>query len=117
MFDLLKRDAVRLVVGLLAACASLSLNGCWERPKPIPEHTVTVMADINRYQFDGQPMLYDQVQAELQAVAEKYRRSASSNSRAYVKIISQPGADYGRVGELIDYCAGIGLDKIEITGR
>ena len=75
------------------------------------------MTDMNRYIFDGQTMAYDQVQAELQAVADKNRRTTSGNSRAYIKIISQPGADYGRVGELVDFCAGIGLDKIETTGR
>ena len=105
------------MLSALLAIACMGLQGCWNRTDPIPEHTVTVMTDMNRYSFDGQTMAYDQVQAELQAVAEKNRRSSSGNSRAYIKIITQPGADYGRVGELVDFCAGIGLDKIETTGR
>ena len=105
------------MVGVLLSVACMCMQGCWNRPDPIPEHTVTVMTDMNRYIFDGQTMAYDQVQAELQAVADKNRRSSSGNSRAYIKIITQPGADYGRVGELVDFCAGIGLDKIETTGR
>ena len=108
---------MRVMLSALLAAACICLNGCWNRPDPIPEHTVTVMTDMNRYIFDGQTMAYDQVQAELQAVADKNRRTTSGNSRAYIKIISQPGADYGRVGELVDFCAGIGLDKIETTGR
>ena len=108
---------MRAFLGLLLALSCTLLNGCWNRPDPIPQHTVTVMTDINRYQFDGQAMIYDQVQAELQAVADKNRRGATGNARVYLKIITQPGADYNRVGELIDFCASIGLDKIETTGR
>ena len=95
----------------------VTVTGCWGKRDPVPEHTVTVTADPNRYQFDGQIMAYDQVQAELQAIADKYRRGATGNARVYIKIITNPGADYGRVGDLVDWCASIGLDKIETTGR
>ncbi len=108
---------MRPFFGSLLALSCILLNGCWNRPDPIPQHTVTVMTDINRYMYDGQAMIYDQVQAELQEVADKNRRSATGNARVYLKIITQPGADYNRVGELIDFCASIGLDKIETTGR
>jgi hypothetical protein len=108
---------MRLILGVLLVFSCVLLTGCWNRPDPVPQHTVTVLVDVNGYLFDGQAMVYDQVLAELQAVADKNRRSATGNARAYLKIITQPGADYNRVGELIDFCASIGLDKIETTGR
>lgn len=103
---------------LFVALMGLTLGGCmWDKRDPVPEHAVTVTADLNRYLFDGQAMAYDQVQAELQTLADKTRRSTTGNARVYLKIINQPGADYGRVSELVDWCASIGIDKIEISGR
>lgn len=106
-------------VGVLGVtAAALLLNGCiFDKREPVPQHTVTVMPDVNSYAYDGQPMGLDQLEAELQHMAEKNRKVATNNSRAYVKIIHQPGAQWDRTVELVDYCASIGLDKIETTGR
>lgn len=101
-----------------AAVAALALPGCiFDRKEPVPQHTVAVKPDINRYALDGQPMSYDQLEAELKAIADKNRQSATGNARAYVKIITEPGASFDRTMELVDYCSSVGLDKIETTGR
>ena len=107
----------RVAVALLAA-GVLVLSGCiFDRKDPMPQFAVTVTPDANLYLLDGQPMAFDQLQAQLQALADKYRASGTGNARAYVKIITQPGAAYDRSLELIDYCASVGLDKIETVGR
>jgi outer membrane murein-binding lipoprotein Lpp len=101
----------------LLTCGLL-LSGCiFDRKDPVPQFAVTVTPDLNLYLFDGQPMAFDQLQAELKSVADKFRASGTGNARAYVKIITQPGASYDRSLELIDYCASVGLDKIETVGR
>lgn len=107
------------IVGLSALLTAISLlSGCiFDKRQPVPQHTITVTADPSVYAYDGQPMGLDQLEAELKQMAEKNRKEATSNSRAYVKIISQPGARWDRTVELVDYCAGIGLDKIETVGR
>ena len=103
---------------LFAAVAALALPGClFDRKKPVPQHTVTVTPDVNRYALDGQPMAFDQLESELKAIADKERQSATGNARAYVKIITEPGASYDRTIELVDYCSSVGLDKIETVGR
>lgn len=100
------------------AVAAIALPGClFERKKPVPQHTVTVTPDANRYALDGQPMAFDQLEVELKAIADKNRQSATGNARAYVKIITEPGASYDRTVELVDYCSSVGLDKIETVGR
>ena len=107
----------RWAVALLAAGALL-LPGCiFDRKDPVPRFVVTVTPDANLYLLDGQPMAFDQLEAELKALADKYRSSGTGNARAYLKIITQPGASYDRSLELIDYCASVGLDKIETVGR
>lgn len=111
-----------LLPRLLAACmlttACFTLSGClFDKREPVPQHTITVTPELNRYLYDGQPMALDQLEGELKLLADKTRRETTSNARAYVKIISQPGAEWDRTVELVDYCAGIGLDKIETTGR
>ncbi len=106
-----------LSLGLLVSACGL-LNGCiFDKRKPVPQHTITVMADPNNYLLDGQPMGLDQVEQELRLIADKDRREATGNARTYVKIISQQGADWDRTVTLVDYCASVGLDKIETTGR
>lgn len=100
------------------ALAALVLPGCiFDRKEPVPQHTVTVTPDVNRYAFDGQPMGYEQLEVELKALADKNRQSATGNARAYVKIITEPGASFDRTMELVDYCSSVGLDKIETVGR
>ena len=107
----------RWAVALLAPGALL-LPGCiFDRKDPVPRFVVTVTPDANLYLLDGQPMAFDQLEAELKALADKYRSSGTGNARAYLKIITQPGASYDRSLELIDYCASVGLDKIETVGR
>ncbi len=111
------RAAFPLMTVMLAAGALL-LPGCFlDRKKPIPQIAVTVTTDPNRFLLDGQPMGYDQVQSELKAAADRNRQSATGNARAYVKIITDPGASYDVTLSLVDYCASVGLDKVETTGR
>jgi biopolymer transport protein ExbD len=109
--------SVRVACALLAMSALLALPGCFERHEPVPEHVVTVQPDINRYLLDGRPMAYDQLQTELKTIADKTRQSATGNARTYLKVITQPGASFDRSMEIIDYCASVGIDKIETTGR
>ena len=60
----------------------VTVTGCWGRRDPVPEHTVTVTADPNRYQFDGQIMAYDQVQAELTSIAVEPLATPGSISKS-----------------------------------
>lgn len=113
--------AVRWAAGaMLALVVALPvvLSGCmFDRPKPVPQYVVTVQPDVNLYQLDGRPLAYDQLQTELRSIADKNRQSATGNARAYVKIVTQPGASWDRTIEVVDFCATVGLDKIETTGR
>ena len=107
----------RVALALLVTSV-LTLSGCiFDRKDPVPQFAVTVTPDVNLYLLDGQPMAFDQLEAQLKALADKYRASGTGNARAYIKIITQPGASYDRSLELIDYCASVGLDKIETVGR
>ena len=108
---------MRVLALCCVALAAIALPGCWKRKDPVPQHTITVTPDVNRYALDGQPMAFDQLESELKAIADKTRQSGSGNARAYVKIVTEPGAAYDRTIELVDYCSSVGLDKIETVGR
>jgi biopolymer transport protein ExbD len=101
---------------LLMLAALLPLTGCLGSRDPVPSHAVVITADVATYRFDGQPMAIDQLQRELAAVAKSTRRS-DGTVRLLLRIASDPGADYQRTIDLVDWCAGQGLTNIELTTR
>lgn len=114
----MRRIAHFCALSLALVVHAAALTGCMlDRKPPMPQHTISVTPEITRYLYDGQPMAYDQLQAELKSLADKNRQSATGNARVYIKILTEPGASYDRSLELINYCSSIGLDKIETTGR
>ena len=72
----------RVALALLVTSV-LTLSGCiFDRKDPVPQFAVTVTPDVNLYLLDGQPMAFDQLEAQLKALADKYRASGTGNARA-----------------------------------
>ncbi len=109
--------------GLAAIFVALGLllSGCSdaddERALRNPQGAVGVLAGTGQYSFNGQPMDLMQLKAELKTFADDHRHEGLNNSRVRIRITTAAEADWTRTTELIDYCAGIGVDKVEATGR
>jgi len=111
---------MRLITAMLAV-VGLLLSGCTsaeeERALANPVGKVAVLSAPGAYAFDNQPMDLQQLKAELKTFAEAHPHLGLHNSRVRIRIVTAADADWNRTTEIIDYCAGIGVDKVEATGR
>ena len=98
-----------LVAGLLTFTA-----GCMdEERKPIPIITIEILAESGAFMLNQQRMDEAALHVELRRIADENRRPLTNTSRAYVRIVTQVGADEARKATVVDFCVSVGLDKIE----
>jgi len=111
---------MRLITAMLAV-VGLLLSGCAsdedERALRNPVGKIEVLSGASSYAFNGQPMDLLQLKAELKTFADDHHHDGLDNSRVRIRIVTAADADWIRTTEIIDYCAGIGVDKVEATGR
>jgi hypothetical protein len=110
------RAARTLRCGLLASCliaSAMGLPGCILTPrKPTPVITVEVVAHEGVLRVNGSAMNDRQAHEELRQLAEQ-NRDRDGHVDAVIRLSSEATADYDRVRDLEDYCASLGLVRIE----
>jgi biopolymer transport protein ExbD len=103
---LLRLAAIALLVAAFAGC------GSDEHREAPPQITIQVLDKPGQYLLDGKKLFTADLQAELQRLADKYRRPTINTSRAYVVIYYPSTARYSRVQDLMGWCGQVGLDKV-----
>jgi biopolymer transport protein ExbD len=96
-----------------------ALAGCGEVEKREAPHQITiqVLDKPGQYLLDSKKLFTAELQAELQRLADKYRRPTINTSRAYVVIYYPSTSNYNRVQDLMGWCGQVGLDKVTAQVR
>ena len=100
---------------LLAALVLLVGCGQDEREPP-PTIVIQVLDQPGAYLLGGKRLFTAELQAELQTLADKYRRSTGT-SRALVQVYHPRSVRYKRVQDLLGWCGQVGLDKVTVAVR
>ena len=95
-------------VMVMMVCAGCSMD---DRETP-PQITIQVLDKPGQYFLDGKKMFTSDLQAELQRLADKYRRPTTNTSRASVVVYYPSTTPYHRVQDLMGWCGQVGLDKV-----
>lgn len=99
----------RLLAALMVLIACI---GCGEERDPPPQITIQILDKPGQYFLDDKKMFTSDLQAELQRLADKYRRPTTNTSRASVVIYYPNATPYHRVQDLMGWCGQVGLDKV-----
>ncbi len=104
-----------LLAALIAALVLLAGCGADEREPP-PTIVIQVLEQPGVYLLAGKRLFTSELQVELQALADKYRRSTGT-SRAIVQVYYPSTVRYKRVQDLLGWCGQVGLDKVTVAVR
>ncbi len=101
----------------LLILALLALAGCPDPldRDPMPVVTVTATADPSFYQVGARLMGPAEARAELARIADAGRRQVTGSARMMVRIRTTPGADYGQVGQVVQWCQELGIQQVEMV--
>jgi biopolymer transport protein ExbD len=102
---MMRRIAIIVAAALLCGCED-------NERKPIPVIEVVILDQAGTYRIDGRTLYESALRDELQAIADKYRRPATGNCRAYVRVSHGRTVGFDRVQHVMDLCQGVGLDKV-----
>jgi len=102
---------LRLLAALvvLVACTGC---GVLDEREPPPQITIQMLDKPGQYFLDGKKVFTSDLQAELQRLADKYRRPTTNTSRANVVVYYPSTTPYHRVQDLMGWCGQVGLDKV-----
>lgn len=106
---------MRLLLAAIAALILLVGCGPEEREHP-PTIVIQVLEQPGAYLLAGKRLFTSDLQSELQALADKYRRSTGT-SRALVQVYYPSTVRYKRVQDLLGWCGQVGLDKVTVAVR
>lgn len=107
---MLRLIAALMLLVMLAGCAE-------EGREPPPQISIQVLDKPGQYILDGKKLYTADLQAELQRLADKYRRPTINTSRAYVVVFYPSTTPYKRVQDLMGWCGQVGLDKVSAQVR
>jgi len=97
--------------------ALLLLTGCGQDERePPPTIVIQILGQPGTYLLGGKRLFTADLQAELQILADKYRRSTGT-SRAFVQVYYPSSVRYKRVQDLLGWCGQVGLDKVTVAVR
>ncbi|MFM2092195.1 MAG: hypothetical protein RLZZ127_2684, partial [Planctomycetota bacterium] len=96
---------------VLVFAAMLALAGCPDPldRDPMPVVTVTATADPSFFQVGARLMGPAEARAELARIADGSRRQVTGTARMVVRIKTAPGADYGQVDQVVQWCKELGI--------
>jgi hypothetical protein len=103
---------------LVLVVLALLLGGCGPLDRePVPVIQINVPEHPPQIAINGRWFSQEDAQAELQVLADRYRRPTTGSARAYVRIWHHPRADYDRVQLVSGWCQRMGLDKVTVLER
>lgn len=108
---------MRAALTALACLLACAFGGCGPEREPVPVVVIQVLEQPGVYLLDGKRMFTADLQAELQAIADKHRRPTTGTSRCTVQIYYPSNVRYGRVQDLLGWCGRVGLDKVTAQVR
>lgn len=94
---------------LFVGCAS-------DEREPPPVIVIQILEQPGAYLLADKRLFTSDLQVELQALADKYRRSTGT-SRARVQVYHPSTVRYKRVQDLLGWCGQVGLDKVTVAMR
>jgi biopolymer transport protein ExbD len=108
----------RALIAAVLAGALLLIAGCGaEEREPPPTIVLQVLEQPGTYLLQGRRLFTGELQVELQALADKYRRATTGTSRAIVQVYYPSTVRYKRVQDLLGWCGQVGLDKVTVHVR
>jgi hypothetical protein len=106
---------MRRLAVLLLALAATGCDAPKERAAELPPVVVVrIEAGADRCSLDGRPMNEGELRLALSRMVEGDKRADRTGSRATVRLVAAPGADLRRVDDLMAYCQGLGINRIEL---
>jgi biopolymer transport protein ExbD len=107
------RMTALLLLGVLVC-----IGGCGDDGrKPPPEVVIQVLDQPGSYLYAGNLVHEAELRAQLQELADRYRRPTTNTSRAVVRIYHPTNVAYSRLQGLISWCGDVGLDKVTVQAR
>jgi biopolymer transport protein ExbD len=77
--------------------------------------TVSATPDPSFFQVGARLMGPAEARAELARIADASRRQVTGSARMVVRVRAAPGADYGQVGQVVQWCQELGINQVEMV--
>lgn len=106
---------MRRIALLLLALTATGCDAPKERAAELPPVAVVrVEPGADRCSLDGRPMNEAELRLALSRMVAGDKRADRTGSRATVRLVAAPGADQRRLDDLMAYCQGLGINRIEL---